>query len=204
MTLKNSGPLLFVALFFPLMAVAKSKVPAKPLPASKSYEILLNCFPELADEQLRAKVDLTNLKDLADERYVTSQSLLERRKLTYLDPSNRLMVLTLRNTPERAGKVNSDLNLQQKDEKGVLTTHQLTTNQKKSPPQNIINDLLLNSAVQEDEKSFIDTKLNGVRASYRLLGKNLIEYELADGLKKRTLLCEAQEDLGIICTCSKK
>ena len=196
-----------VFLFLSLMAgaVGSAKTSSsKVLPSSKSYEILLSCFSELADDRLRAKVDLAVLKDIADEKFVTSQTLLEKRKITYLDTENRLMVLTLRNIPKSVRKMESNLSLQQKDEKGVLINYELTANQKKSPPQNIINELMLGASLQEDEYSFVDTKLNGISAQYRRIGKVLKEYQIEDKVKSRSLLCEVQADLGIICTCSKK
>ncbi len=196
-----------VFLFLSLMAgaVASAKTSSsKVLPSSKSYEVLLSCFSELADDRLRGKVDLAVLKDIADEKFVTSQTLLEKRKITYLDTENRLMVLTLRNIPKSVRKMESNLSLQQKDEKGVLINYELTANQKKSPPQNIINELMLGASLQEDEYSFVDTKLNGISAQYRRIGKVLKEYQIEDKVKSRSLLCEVQVDLGIICTCSKK
>lgn len=194
---------LFLSLVCGCFANAKEPV-SKVLPSSKSYEVLQSCFVELSDDRLRAKVDLAVLKDVADEKFVTSQTLLEKRKITYLDSEGRLMVLTLRNIPKSLRKMESNLSLQQKDEKGVLTNYELTTNQKKSPPQNIINELMLGSSLQEDEYSFVDTKLNGISARYRRIGKVLKEYQIEDKIKLRSLLCEVQVDLGIICTCSKK
>lgn len=198
-------PKVFLFLFLSSGALANPKASiSKVLPSSKSYEVLQSCFAELADDRLRGKVDLSVLKDVADEKFVTSQTLLEKRKITYLDSEGRLMVLTLRNIPTSVRKVESNLSLQQKDEKGVLTNYELTANQKKSPPQNIINELMLGSSQQEDEYSFVDTKLNGIFAQYRRMGKVLKEYQIEDKVKVRSLLCEVQADLGIICTCSKK
>lgn len=185
---------------------SKSQLKAeKPLPLSQSFMVLQNCFPELAVERLQSKVDLQLLKEISDEKYVTAQTLLEKRRIAYQDNEGRSMILTLRNIQnQRQRYPRSEVQLQQKDAKGVLTEYALTKNQQKMPAQDLINGFLLNSVVQEDEYHFVDTKLNGVKAQYRRLGKVLQEYSISQLRPARSLSCEARPELGIICTCSKK
>lgn len=173
-------------------------------PVSVSYENLMRCFPELQDEKLSFKVDLHRLKDLIDEKFVTSQSQLRQRKVQYLNADKQLMNLILRTKFVRGKKMETELILQSVDEKGVITDIGLTQNQRINPKQEIINNFLLNGTIKSDEYSYNDTKLNDMISTYRRNFKEIEEIELRDLQGKRTALCEKQKDLGIICTCSKK
>lgn len=173
-------------------------------PVSISYENLLRCFPELQDQKLSFKVDLNRLKELVDEKFVTIQSQLRQRKLLYVDIEAKTMRLTQRNKFRGGKKIESLLILEKVDEKGVYINIKLPENQRINPTQEVINDLLLNTNIKSDEYFYFDTKLNGMTAVYRLNFKEVQEYELVDGPKKRSILCEKKPELGIICTCTKK
>lgn len=173
-------------------------------PVSVSYENLMRCFPELQDEKLSFKVDLNRLKDIMDEKFVTSQSQLRQRKIHYLNADKELMNLILRTKFAGAKKVETELILQQVDEKGVITDIKLTNNQRLNPNQDTINNFLLNGVIKSDEYSYNDTKLNNVNSTYRRNFKEIQEIDLTDRDGKRSVHCENQKNLGIICTCSKK
>ncbi|NUN06553.1 MAG: hypothetical protein HUU57_12425 [Bdellovibrio sp.] len=164
----------------------------------------MKCFPELQDERLSFKVDLNQLKEVMDEKFITSQSQLRQRKVQYLDAENQLMNLILRTKFSGSKRVQTELTVQIVDEKGVVTDAKLTDNQRINPKQEIINNFLLNSVIKSDEYSYNDTKLNEVSASYRRNFKDIEEIELVDKAKKRSIVCEKKSDLGIICTCTKK
>lgn len=176
----------------------------KAKPVSVSYENLVRCFPELKDESLSFKVDLNHLKEVLDEKFVTYQSQLRQRKIQYEDADRNLMNLILRNTFQGEKKVRTELVVQQVDAKGVVVDVKLTDNQRFNPSQEIMNGFLLNSTIKSDEFSYIDTKLNEVISTYRRNFKDLQEIEVADKPNRRTVNCEKQSDLGIICTCTKK
>ena len=165
---------------------------------------MIRCFPELQSEELSFKVDLNKLKEVADEKFITAQSLLRQRKVRYVDADNRDMILTLTTTAQSLKKSTTELTLQSVDDKGVITDNGLTKNQRINPKQEIINGFLLNATVKSDEYSYNDTKLNGVRASYRRNFREIVEYDLDEKAGRRSVNCENQKDLGIICTCSKK
>lgn len=173
-------------------------------PVSISYENLIKCFPELRDEKLSFKVDLNQLKEVMDEKFITSQSQLRQRKVQYEDSEGQLRNLILRNQFRGPKKVETELILQMVDEKGVVTDVKLTDNQRINPKQEVINNFLLNSVIKSDEYSYNDTRLNGVSSTYRRNFKEIEEVSLEDKLSKRSILCEKKSDLGIICTCSKK
>ncbi|MGE5085644.1 MAG: hypothetical protein ACM3MG_05040 [Bacillota bacterium] len=175
----------------------------KKKPVSVSYENLVRCFPELQNEDLSFKVDLNKLKEVADEKFVTTQSLLRQRKVRYLDAGNNDMILTLTTTVQGL-KASTELALQAVDEKGVITDNSLTKNQRSNPKQEIVNSFLLNANIKSDEYSYNDTKLNGVEATYRRNFKDIVEYDLDEKAGSRSVNCEKQKDLGIICTCTKK
>lgn len=173
-------------------------------PVSVSYENLMRCFPELQDDKLSFKVDLNHLKEIIDEKFVTSQSQLRQRKIHYINAEKQAMNLILRTKFSGAKKMETELFLQQVDEKGVVTDIQLTGNQRINPKQDIINNFLLNGTIKSDEYSYNDTKLNEVVSTYRRNFKDIEEIDLVDKPNKRSILCEKKNDLGIICTCSKK
>lgn len=173
-------------------------------PVSVSYENVVRCFPELQDEKLSFKVDLNRLKEIIDEKFVTSQSQLRQRKIHYLDVDKQPTNLILRTQFEGARKMETVLSLQQIDEKGVVTDIKLTGNQRINPKQDTINNFLLNGTIKSDEYSYNDTKLNDVVSTYRRNFKDVEEIELVDKPNKRSILCEKKSDLGIICTCTKK
>ncbi|MDG0817852.1 hypothetical protein [Bdellovibrio svalbardensis] len=184
--------------------VGSPALASKVKPVSVSYENLMRCFPELQDEGLSFKVDLNRLKEVMDEKFVTSQSQLRQRKIQYEDAEKQLMNLILRNTFKGEKKVESELILQQIDAKGVITDIKLTENQRINPKQDVINNFLLNTTIKADEYSYIDTKLNDVVSTYLRNFKDIQEIELNDRPNHRSISCEKQKDLGIICTCSKK
>ena len=194
--------LLFMTFVFVLGSQSGWAQKAKPV--SVSYEHLIRCFPELQSEELSFKVDLNKLKEVADEKFITAQSLLRQRKVRYVDADNRDMILTLTTTAQSLKKSTTELTLQSVDDKGVITDNGLTKNQRINPKQEIINGFLLNATVKSDEYSYNDTKLNGVRASYRRNFREIVEYDLDEKAGRRSVNCENQKDLGIICTCSKK
>lgn len=173
-------------------------------PVSVSYENLVSCFPELQDEKLSFKVDLNRLKDIIDEKFVTSQSQLRQRKIQYLDADKQLTNLILRTKFKGQKKVETELVLQHVDEKGVVTDIKLTANQRLNPSQDTINNFLLNGTIRSDEYAYHDTKLNEISSTYRRNFKEVEEIALSDRLGKRSISCEKQKNLGIICTCSKK
>ncbi|WP_235046277.1 hypothetical protein [Bdellovibrio bacteriovorus] len=139
-----------------------------------------------------------------DEKFVTSQSQLRQRKIHYLNADKELMNLILRTKFAGAKKVETELILQQVDEKGVITDIKLTNNQRLNPNQDTINNFLLNGVIKSDEYSYNDTKLNNVFSTYRRNFKDVQEIDLTDRDGKRSVHCENQKNLGIICTCSKK
>lgn len=178
--------------------------PAMTKPVSISYENLTRCFPELASDSLSFKVDLTRLKEIIDERFITSNSALRQRKIQYLDSTGQLTNLILRTKQITLKKSKTELTLQRVSDKGVITDIALTPNQRTNPKQEIINNFLLNATIKGDEATYFDTKLNGVSLVYMKNFKEVMELELNDKPRKRSIQCEHQKDLGIICTCSKK
>ena len=188
-----------------LVAVhVEAQSPQSAKPVSISYENVTRCFSEMKDESLSFKVDLNRLKELADEKFVTSQSQLRQRKIHYLDAQGEGMNLILRTRFQGPKKSTTELILQKVDEKGIVTDVGLTQNQRLNPKQETINNFLLGATIKSDEYSYNDTKLNDITSTYRRNFKDVEEFSLMDEANKRSISCEKQKDLGIICTCSKK
>ena len=173
-------------------------------PISISYKNLIECFPELTDEALSFKVDLNQLKDLSDEKFVTSRSQLVERQISFTNPQGEGRRMTLRAKNPEAFKVSFQLKLEMVDAKGIFTDVELTEAQRINPKQEVLNNLLLNTTTQQDVYTYLDTKLNGVILKYKRDHKKIEELELVDRLGKRSVSCEAQKEGTVICTCSKK
>lgn len=186
-----------------LSSLAQAQTASKK-PVSVSYENLIRCFPELKDESLSFKVDLNLLKDVIDKKFVTRETVLRQRRIQYLDSERQLMNLILRTKTPLGKKKETELILQQVDSKGVVTDVKLTKNQSYNPKQETINNFLLNSTIKSDEFLFHDTKLNNMSATYTRHFKDVQDIQLVDRLLRRSISCEKRNDLGIICTCSKK
>ena len=190
-----------VAVAAPGEAPSTSSPSGKPV--SLSYENLTRCFNELQDPALSFKVDLDRLKELIDEKFVTSSSLLQERRVSYLDANGQAKRVLMR--VKKAGKKPVYVLTPQKvEDNGVYVDLKLTDAQKKASSQQVIASLLLNGTVKADEYSYIDTKLNGYQLTYRRNFKSIEELNFKDRSGKRAVACEIQKDLGIICTCSKK
>ena len=173
-------------------------------PVSISYQKVQQCFAEIQDEKLSFKVDLNRLKDLSDALFVTTHSQMRMRKVHYQDAEKKLHNLILRVKNPQTKKSEMVLSLQAIDEKGVITDLALTRNQSVNPKQEVVNTFLLGSKILSEEIWSYDTKLKGMSATTKMNFKEVVEYELRDPARRRTLHCETQKDLGIICTCTKK
>ena len=182
---------------------APSSASSSSKPVSLSYENLTRCFTELQDPTLSFKVDLDRLKELIDEKFVTSSSILQERRVSYLD-ANGLNKRALMRIKKAGKKPVYVLTLQKVEENGVYVDLKLSEAQKKAPAQQVIASVLLGGTVKADEYSYLDTKLNGYRLNYRRNFKVIEELNFKDHSGKRAVACEIQKDLGIICTCSKK
>ncbi|UYL09652.1 hypothetical protein B9G69_003575 [Bdellovibrio sp. SKB1291214] len=199
-------PFLFL---WPLAVLAQSTSPgaapiASTTPVSVSYENVLKCFPELKDDALAFKVNLTKLKEIADDKFVTIRSQLRQRKVNYLNADKEEMNLILKYQQVSLKKQKVELSVQTIAHDGVLTELALTKNQRTNPKQEIINNFLLNGTIKSDVYSYLDTKPNGMSASYKRNFREVIEYNLEGSTHKRSLSCSNEPQLGIICTCSKK
>jgi hypothetical protein len=195
-------------LFFFIMSAFVAITPAnayaqKNKPVSLSYEQVVQCFPELHNDKLAAKMDLNLLKEVIDEKFITSQSQLRQRKVRYLDADDHLNNLILRSKFAAGKKQSTTLTLQRVDDKGVVTDVKLPDNQRINPKQETVNGFLEGAQIQRDDWSYIDTKLNRVVSTYRRNFKSIEELELSAPSKKRSVSCYIEQDL-VICTCSKK
>lgn len=184
-----------------LIGVAYAQ-PVKPV--SISYDKLVLCFPELADEGLSFKVDLDHLKEVIDEKFVSTDMQLRQRKVKFDDMSGQSMILNIQNTFVGKRKIKSELSLQKINAKGELKDQPLAAAQRMNQNLNFVDELLMNGKVRSDETSYVDTKPRGMTSKYQKNFKQVQEISLADKIKERSLSCEKHADLGIICTCSKK
>jgi hypothetical protein len=177
---------------------------SKGKPVSVSYVNLTKCYPELKNEFLSLKVDLNQLKEDIDRRFVTSQSLLRYRQVILKDPGGQQKRLKLSAKPAKEAKFNYLLSLEKLDSKGVGSPVELPQSQRINPSQKDLDQYFLNQDVLEDERSYFDSKLNGLSLSFKRNFQTVFELELSDASANKRLVCEDKKDLGIVCTCFQK
>ncbi|RYZ75954.1 MAG: hypothetical protein EOP04_32655 [Proteobacteria bacterium] len=173
-------------------------------PVSLSYLNLIKCFPELKNDQWSMKVDLNQLKEQADKKFVTSQTLLRYRQSTLKDATGHQRRLRLAAKSEKKSKVSYTLTLDKLDARGAGTPVEIPTAQKINPSQKVLDQYFLNQELVGDEYSYFDTKLNGMSMSYKKNLTEIFELEISDPRGKRRVLCEEQGTLGKVCNCYQK
>ena len=192
----------FVMVFCCAFGIAAPVLAEKPV--SLSYLNLTKCYPELKNEALALKVDLNQLKDDIDRKYVTSQSLLRYRQVILKDASGQQKRLKLSAKPAKKSKFNYLLSLEKLDSKGAGTPVDIPQSQRINPTQKDLDQYFLNQDVLEDEHSYFDTKLNGLTLSFQRNFQNVFALELSDSRANKRLVCEDKKELGIVCTCFAK
>lgn len=173
-------------------------------PVSLSYTNLMKCFPELKNEAWSTKVDLEQVKDEADAKFVTSKTLLRYREAVLKDSAGQQKRLRLSATPGKKGKPTYVLSLEKLDAKGAGTPIDLPQSLRINPREKDVGQYFLNQDVISDESSYFDTKLKGMSLSYKRGFKEIFELELSDPRGHRRLFCEDKKDLGVVCTCFQK
>lgn len=150
------------------------------------------------------KVDLSLLKDEIDRKFVTSQSLLRYRQVILKDGSGQQKRLKLAAKPAKKGLFNYVLSLEKLDAKKAGTSIEIPQSQRINPKQKDLDHYFLNQDVVEDERSYFDTKLNGMSLSFKRNFQNVFELELSDSRKSKRFFCEDKNELGVVCTCFYK
>jgi hypothetical protein len=176
----------------------------KEKPVSVSYINVVNCYPELKNEALSLKVDLSILKDEIDRKFVTSQSLLRYRQVILKDGSGALKRLKLSAKPAKKASFNYILSVDKLDEKRAGTPVEVPQSQRINPKQKDLDQYFLNQDVIEDERSYYDTKLNGLGLSFKRNFQKVFELEFSDTKSKKRLFCEDKNELGVTCACFHK
>ena len=171
-------------------------------PMSLSYQNIIECFPELSDPGNSFKVSLNRLHEMIDRRFATMSSSVRHRIAVFKDGNDDQKK---RLTYNRQGETkNYTLKLEKLDDQGNGTELPLTQAQRINPKPREIGNILALATMISDDYMYDDTKLNSVVFTYRRSFQDTREIQLSDKLHKKTLSCENQKDLGIICTCSKK
>ncbi|MGZ3742793.1 MAG: hypothetical protein ACXVBQ_02950 [Pseudobdellovibrionaceae bacterium] len=176
----------------------------KEKPVSVSYMNVIKCYPGLENESLALKVDLNQLKEDIDKKFITSQSLLRYRQVLLKDANGLQKRLKISAKPAKKSKFNYLLSLEKLDSKGAGTPLEISPAQRLNPSQKELDQYFLNQEVLEDERSYFDTKLNGLSLSFKRNFSHVYELELSEATTKKRLACEDQKDLGIVCTCFQK
>lgn len=171
-------------------------------PVSVSYEDVVRCFPELANEKISSGVNLDILKDLVDQKFVSTESWLRSRKIRYKREGGEVQVLTL--TLKQQAPRSYELRLEKLDPKEGLKEISLSQAQRINPSQKQIDQFLTDATVQLDESAYEASKAQGLGMSTVRGLQGIQQLELRDPAHKKSISCNQEKDLGAICTCSKK
>ncbi len=167
---------------------------------SLSYGNIVRCYPELVGSN-SLKVDLNKLKELIDQKYTTVRSALHHRVILFRDYDGKSK--RLKHTRQGQG-TGYDLSVEVIDLKGNSQPLRISEAQRINPKPVVVNSFLLGATLNSDESVYDDTKVNGLQLSYRSSFKNVQELQLTNKALKKSLSCENQKDLGIICSCEIK
>lgn len=187
------------------LCLSQSLAEEKEKPVSLSYLNIIKCFPGLKNDQWSTKVNLNQLKDEADRKFVTTQSLLRYRQVLLKDShTGQKKRLRLSGKTAKKGKPSYTLTIDKLDEKGAGVPVSLPQAQRVDPSQKVLDPYFLEQEVLEDEYSYFDTKLNGMSLSYKRNFNELFELEISALRPRRRVLCEDKKSMGVVCTCFEK
>lgn len=197
----------FIPFFF-LFILSSISVGAQSVgvePVSLSYLNVVRCFPELESEKVKAKVDLSKLKDLIDLKFVTTRSLMLERVAVFTDSSDVKKKIRLWTTDSvTSPKINYRMQLDYFDVKGLTQEQIIPEKLKLNPPQKDLNQFFATAVFESDRYTYIDTKLNGVRLTYKKNIEKIEELSLNDPPQKRQILCDIRQAGAVVCDCIKK
>lgn len=189
--------MIWFLLFLNLSSQAQIKSPHL---VSLSLTSIKKCFPALADSRFENQVDLRLLKEKIDVQFLTMKSNLKYRRLTYQDGSD-LKRLTIRAKVPLTPVMETEMLLEKIDEKGSASELEIPVKLRKNPTQGDINTFTMNNEIKSDEIARVDTKINGAIFTWTERFLQIEELELRDSQAHRTLTCENQKNLGVVCTC---
>jgi Skp family chaperone for outer membrane proteins len=179
------------------------------VPVSLAYEDAIRCFPELKNDSLKSRLDLTILKEVADNKFVTLKtSMLERVAIFTenggLKKKLRLWAFEPGAAAKKSGKQQYKLQLDIIDAKGLTHEQKISDSIKTNPTQNEINNFFTTAQFESDYYTFIDTKLNGVELIYKRNFEKITEFSLKDKRARRQLDCDLRDSSTVLCECIKK
>lgn len=173
------------------------------IPISRSYESVKTCFPGLASEDFKQSVDLDHLKEKIDNFDFTVKSTLRYRRLTFIPQGgSETRRLTIRALAKKGAQYNYEMFLEKMNPPdGAPTEIEIPPKQRNNPKQADISSYIFDVDLKLEETSYVDTKLNGHVLIYSRQFKNVNDLVFKDSKGVRTLTCENQKNLGVVCTC---
>lgn len=173
-------------------------------PTSVSYKNLITCFPELKQDSLARKVDLNQLKEIADKKFPNLKSTLIANQIDFLDSQNAKKRIMLKIQDPQASRPKYTMELFSIDKSGAESSIAIPLTHRNNPSDATINSYLNSGQSIVRERSYIDTKLNNKRVSYKEVDARIVQWKIIDVKNRRTVDCEDRTKLGIICSCDLK
>lgn len=196
-------------LFFAAAVAAPSFVfaqaaPKPKKPVSVSYESVIKCFPELTDEAMSFKVDLSKLKERIDSIFATDRTLLKSRIVRFRDAGGlRRLQLEQKSDPKKPLQLPFlEARWETIADDGTAMTW-TAPHLKTRPTLMEINQALAKGTIESDERIDLDTKLRGMTVLTRRNQAKVVDLKFEDKPNKKVLSCEDKADFGSICICRK-
>lgn len=190
--------LLLSALIFNVYAFAAD---TKEKLVSVSYVQIKQCFPLLEDAKLSFKVNMNELKEKIDSKYVTTLSRLQSRIITYAELNGERYRLTMLVQPKKIGKPVTFVKMEKFDQSGQAQPVEVPSQLEIDPRQKDLNMHLMNAKIESDISYYIDSKYHGLQMIYQKDRLKILNLELSDPAQHKTLSCDERETLGVVCTC---
>ncbi len=172
-------------------------------PISKSFTSIQTCFPALARDEFKQSIDLNRLKARIDDFDLTVKSTLRFRRLSFLTPGGKVTHrLTIRAQPQKNQVFDYEMVLEKLDPAGGVPVEiEIPRHHRKNPKQSDISSYLYDADLKLEETSFVESKMNGHILVFGRHFTEVQDLELRDAKGSRTLTCENQKNLGVVCTC---
>lgn len=175
-----------------------------PSPVSQAYLTIKSCFPALVLEEFKLEVSLDKLKEKIDSFAPTLKSTMRYRQITYVPArSEETLRLSIRAiTPKPKQKQNYEMLLEKLDPKErTYSEIEIPEAHRKNPKPSDISGYIYDADVKNEEISNIDTKLKGYVLIYLRQLTHIEDLTFRNSRSTRTLTCENQKNLGVVCTC---
>ena len=192
--------ILFFLFLFQWVSAAEPLIPP-------SYFAIEKCWPEILDPQFKKSISLEKLREKIDIHWSSRKKVNLSKIWTLKDPAGVRKRLILKTKPTPPGSLLKDtqtLSLEKLDQHNVGEGLSLPAEHRQNPSQKIINSYLISSEIEQEETETLDIKINQFELRLVSLKNGLRNLKLMDPKTQKTLRCEVNSQVGLVCMCLSK